>query len=74
MYTVCGGSGSSVCRRHGLRRSEPRWQKVEGVLVAGEVPGHLESIAKVPPSKVPNPQMLRLGPSNELVTLTGATN
>lgn len=31
----------------------------KGVLVAGEMPGRLQSTAEVPFSKEPNPQMLR---------------
>lgn len=35
---------------------------MEGVLVAGEVAGHLQSTAEEPLSNVPNPQILRWEP------------
>lgn len=37
-------------------------QKMEGVLVAGEVPVHLWNTAEIPLSKVPNPQIFKLRP------------
>lgn len=43
-------------------------KKVERLLVAGEVPGHLESNAEEPLSRVLNPQ---IGPCDELATRPG---
>lgn len=46
--------------------TDPNWKVV---LVAGEVPGHLQSTAEVPLSSLPKPQMLRAPVWGSLLTL-----